>query len=105
MALIKTLQASQWDLGVEMQDLYWRLDKLVIVRSDVLTDDGHERQVDVMIMFNIFNGQPEYGTLQMHDMTERVPLEELEAQEGDDLYAKAYNYIKTLEEYADAVDA
>ena len=105
MALIKTLSADESPVRIELPNLYWRVSKILVIRNDVEAGDNSvDKEIIALLTIHIYPEKPEFGTKIMTSVIEEVPFEELYAQEGDDLYAKAYGYIKTLDEYADAVD-
>lgn len=104
MAIIKTLPASLSMMGIDIPNMYWRVSKINIIRSDDAQDDELVKRLIAHIIVKIYPQRPVLGTKVVAADTIEVPLEELEAAVGEDLFAKAYEYLKTQDEFSDSVD-
>lgn len=112
MAFRKTLEADQWDGKVEVTDAYWRLSKCRINRMlqdpnpddpwDGEGEDPRTSYYSCFCMFTVFNGTPNKQGKPIASMTFEVPLTDIEAQEGDNLVAKAYALLASGTDFGEA---
>lgn len=111
MAFRRTLLASEWDKSFDLENAYWRVHKINIIRTlegendsdnPSMEDDVRTKFYDARVVLTIYQGSPNMQGKPVASGSYEVRLDTLTSQEGDDLIAKSYNYLASHSDFVDA---